>query len=91
MKRHKRLWEQVASRVNLEQAAKEALRGKRSRRAGAQFFTEWEVEVARLHRELADGSYRPGPYHYFSRSVRAWVAHAAHAQSWGLRRHVLAA
>jgi RNA-directed DNA polymerase len=65
MKRHKHLWDRVASFDNLAAAAKEAMRGKRSRPAAARFFTGWETGVARLEAELRDGSYRPGRYHYF--------------------------
>ena len=39
MKRHKRLWARVASFENVEAAAREALRGKRTRGPGARFFT----------------------------------------------------
>ena len=66
MKRHKRLWENVASPENLLEAAQDALRGKRGKRAGAAFFEIWEKEVVCLARELEAGSYRPGEYHYFT-------------------------
>jgi len=62
VKRHKQLWGKVASLDNLKEAAVDALRGKRGKRAGAIFFQRWETEVVRLARELEDGSYRP---HYF--------------------------
>jgi|GEM_PF-1754586 len=39
--------------------------GKRGKVAGARFFADWEREVVRLERELREGSYRPGAYHYF--------------------------
>jgi RNA-directed DNA polymerase len=55
----------VASLENLLAAAREALRGKRSRPPGAAFFADLEHEVAALHRELRTGSYRHGPYRYF--------------------------
>lgn len=66
MKRHKRLWEKVASPENLLEAALDALRGKRCKRAGAAFFEVWEKEVVWLARELEAGSYRPGEYHYLT-------------------------
>ncbi len=66
MKRHKQLWEIVASPENLLEAAQDALRGKRGKRAGAAFFQIWEKEVVRLVREMEEGSYRPGEYHYFT-------------------------
>ena len=66
MRRHKHLFEQVASLTNLLGAAKEALRGKRFRPPGAAFFLELEKELVRLHEELQGGSYLPGDYHYFT-------------------------
>ena len=65
MHRVKNLFEQVCSMRNLRQAAKEALRGKRSRLPGATFFAEMEKELPALHEELSCGGYRHGPYHYF--------------------------
>lgn len=65
MKRHKHLWDQVCSFENIAAAAREAMLGKRAKGAGARFFAVWEREVVRLERELREGSYRPGAYHYF--------------------------
>ena len=65
MHRVKHLFEQVCSMSNLRQAAKEALRGKRSRLPGARFFGALETELPALHEELTSGSYRHGAYHYF--------------------------
>ena len=65
MKRHKGLWEKVVAIENVAEAARETMRGKRGKSAGARFFCDWEREVVRLERELREGSYRPGPYHYF--------------------------
>jgi hypothetical protein len=59
------LFERVCSMRNLRLAAKEALRGKRSRPPGAVFFGEQEKELPALHEELSGGTYRHGPYHYF--------------------------
>ncbi len=66
MRRHKHLFDQVVSLENLFAAARDALRGKRLRQPGAAFFADLEKEVFALHEELADGSYQPGSYHYFT-------------------------
>ncbi len=65
MHRVKNIFEQICSMRNLRLAAKEALRGKRSRMPGATFFMEQEKELPALHEELSSGGYRHGPYHYF--------------------------
>jgi RNA-directed DNA polymerase len=65
MKRHKHLWNHVVSFENLSAAAREAMRGKRGKSAGARFFISWEREAVVLERELQEGTYRPGAYHYF--------------------------
>ena len=65
MKRHKQLWERICAFENITDAAREAMLGKRGTVAGARFFADWEREVVRLERELREGSYRPGAYHYF--------------------------
>ncbi len=64
MKRHKQLWERICAFENITDAAREAMLGKRGKVAGARFFADWEREVVRLERELREGSYRPGAYHY---------------------------
>ncbi|TWT46789.1 reverse transcriptase/maturase family protein [Botrimarina hoheduenensis] len=66
MKRHKRLFDRVVSAGNLLGAARDALRGKRSRRPGAEFLLDLETELFALRDELASGAYRPSPYHYFT-------------------------
>lgn len=69
MKRHKQPGGQVISLENLSAAACEAMRGKRGKRGkrtGAEFFGRWETEVIALERELREGTYRPGAYHYFT-------------------------
>jgi len=65
MKRHKHLWSSVVDLVNLHAAAREAMKGKRSKHSGAGFFGKWETEIVALQRELMEGSYRPGAYYYF--------------------------
>jgi retron-type reverse transcriptase len=65
LKRHRHLWEQIATFDNLAGAARDAMRGKRGRKGGAAFFANWETEVVRLERELRERTYQPGPYRYF--------------------------
>ncbi len=65
MRRHKRLFEQVASFANLHAAAREALRGKRQREPGASFSMNMEAELVDLRIELLQGTYQPGRYRYF--------------------------
>lgn len=65
VKRHKHLWNQVASLNNLVAAAQAAMSGKRTGASGAAFSNVWETEVVKLERELRTGEYRPGEYHYF--------------------------
>ncbi|GJQ27725.1 MAG: hypothetical protein HBSAPP02_27570 [Phycisphaerae bacterium] len=65
MHRVKNLFEQVCSMRNLHLAAREALRGKRTRLPGARFFGEQEKELAALHEELSSGTYRHGADRYF--------------------------
>ncbi len=132
MHRHHHLFERIATLENLIAAGKAALRGKRLRPPGCQFFGDFEKEVFALHDELWAGSYHHGGlgvdfawYVVFAdgririrsssvrrfdrrykkmlwdlrrrrtraatitQSVRAWVAHASHAQSERLRRSVL--
>lgn len=65
MKRHKYLFDEVVSLRNLYGAARDALRGKRSRQPAASFFLEFENELVALQEELLSGQYSPGSYHYF--------------------------
>lgn len=65
MHRHKHLFDQVVSFDNVLAAARDALRGKRSRQPGASFYTDLEKHVVDLHAELSGGVYSPGDYHYF--------------------------
>ena len=69
MKRHKHLWGKMISLENLADAARAAMRGKRSTLSGAAFFGQWETEVVMLERELREGSYAPGDYHYFEITI----------------------
>lgn len=66
MKRHKHLFEQVASLGNLLRGVENALRGKRTQSPAAAFVVKLETELIALRDELASGEYRPSPYHYFT-------------------------
>ena len=62
MRRHGDLFDRVVDAGNLWGAWREFRRGKR-RRAGVQRFeVDADCQVLALHRSLAQGSYRPGPY-----------------------------
>ena len=65
MKRHKQLFEEVASFRNLLNAARVAYRGKRDRHAVAIFYFNLEHEVILLREELLAGTYQPRPYTLF--------------------------
>jgi retron-type reverse transcriptase len=65
MKRVGGLWETVVSFANLEEAARRAALGKRSRPDVAAFLLRAETELVQLRRELESGSYQPGPYREF--------------------------
>ena len=62
MKRHGGLFEPVVSTANLWRAWREFRRGKRNRPSVAEFELDAERHVLRLHRELSERSYRPGPF-----------------------------
>jgi retron-type reverse transcriptase len=59
------LWAELTSLRNLFDAAGRAAAGKKSRPDVAAFRADLEPELCRLKRQLAEGSYRPGPYHVF--------------------------
>ena len=59
------LWTELTSLRNLFDAAARAAEGKKSRLDVAAFRANLEPELYRLRRQLADGSYRPGPYRTF--------------------------
>lgn len=65
MKTHKNLYPELTSFANLDAAWRKARRGKRGKDAVARFEENAEGELFQLQRELADGSYRPGPYRSF--------------------------
>jgi hypothetical protein len=66
MKRYGNLWPQVIAFANLLRAARKARRGKRFRPCVARFEFDLERELWRLHAELAQHTYRPGPYRTFT-------------------------
>jgi len=66
MHRHHHLFERIGTLENLLAAATDALRGKRQRGPGFRFWTELEHEICALHDELLSGTYRHGPYRYFT-------------------------
>jgi len=59
------LWTELTSLRNLFDAACRAAEGKRSRPDVASFRANLEPELYRLRRQLANGSYHPGPYRTF--------------------------
>ena len=61
-KRHRNLFDGIASFPALMLAASLAARGKRGKPGVAAFLANLEKEVLRLERQLKDGSYRPGRY-----------------------------
>lgn len=65
MKRVGGLFEKIVDFENLRLAAHTAALGKRSRPDVASFLLDLEPELLRLRRQLADGSYRTGPYRVF--------------------------
>lgn len=65
MKRQGHLWERLISFEGLLAAAEKACKGKRFRPPVAAFHFDLERHLWRLHQELADKTYRPGPYRTF--------------------------
>lgn len=65
MKRRGYLWPQIISFDSMLQASRSARRGKRLRPPVAAFEFGLERELVQLCAELADKTYRPGPYRSF--------------------------
>lgn len=65
MRRHKKLFEKIASFQNLLLAAKLAQRGKRFKDTTARFNFSLEHELWTLQKELTSGIYQPGGYRHF--------------------------
>jgi len=66
VKRIGHLMDRVTDFGNLVLAFRKASRGKRRRPAVVRFFRDLETELLRLATELAEGSYRPGPFQTFT-------------------------
>ncbi|MBP8981177.1 MAG: hypothetical protein KBG09_08045 [Syntrophobacterales bacterium] len=66
MKRYGDLFGKLISFENLYQASRKARAGKRGKPGCAAFEMDIEEELMRLRRELADKTYRPGPYREFT-------------------------
>ena len=62
---HRHLWPSLVSWENLLRAHRRCRRRKRHHRAAAAFDFDWESQLLQLQRELAEGTYRPGPYRHF--------------------------
>jgi retron-type reverse transcriptase len=65
MKRHGNLFEKIITFENLLLASKNAIRGKKGKKAVASFYFHLENELLSLQSELASGEYRPRPYVQF--------------------------
>ena len=61
-RKHRDLFDGIASFEALHAAALRAVRGKRDKPAAAAFLANLEKEILRLERELHNGTYRPGRY-----------------------------
>ena len=59
------LWPQVISWNNLLRAYERARRRKRFKPPACRFDEDWEGNLLRIQRELAEGTFQPGPYHNF--------------------------
>lgn len=65
MKRYGNLFEKIVTFENLLLASKNAIRGKKDKRAVASFYFHLENELLSLQSELISGEYRPKPYTQF--------------------------
>lgn len=61
-KRHRDLFDRIASFPALHEAARRAIRGKRAKPGAAAFMARLESELLRLERSLQAGTWRPGRY-----------------------------
>ena len=61
-RKHRDLFDGIASFEALRAAALRAVRGKRDKPGAAAFLANLEREILRLERELRNGTYRPGRY-----------------------------
>jgi len=65
MIRHGNLFAQCFTSDNLYAAFLDARKGKRNKRSCFQFERNLGANLAILHQQIHDGSYRPRPYHHF--------------------------
>ncbi len=65
MKRYGNLFEKIVTFENLLLASKNAIRGKKDKRAVASFYFHLENEILSLQSELLSGNYHPRPYKQF--------------------------
>ncbi|KAF0201909.1 MAG: RNA-directed DNA [Gallionellaceae bacterium] len=61
-RKHDHLFGRIATFAALHQAAKTAIKGKRSKPGAAAFIANLEKELLRLERQLCNGSWHPGSY-----------------------------
>ena len=98
VKSYSRLWPRLISWENMQAAYQRCRRRKRYDTDAAQFHFNWEGTVVELIRELKSGSYCPGNLtsQFFANvlfdqvglSIKAWLSHASHANSAGIRRAI---
>lgn len=65
MKRYGNLWPKIIAFENLMEAARKAQKGKRFQENVLRFNYSLETELLRLHSELSEKTYEPGPYTTF--------------------------
>ena len=85
MKRYGGLWERVIAWENLRLAARKARRGKRDRACVQHFEFDLEKNLLALRLELAEGTYRPGPFstHWINRPKARLISAAPYRKMQG--------
>ena len=66
MKRYGRLWERICSRENIEEAADNAVKGRKSRREQMRFLSDRENNLNRIEDMLRNETYQFGPLKSFT-------------------------
>lgn len=66
MKRYGNLFEQAVSFETLLLAFRRAMKGCGRNHATCKFFFELEPQILNLQKEMKDGTYQPGAYHFFT-------------------------